>query len=223
VAPAVPTPPLATPPPGSVPQAVVPIAPPPGPIAPASAGLPSPSGWNSPIIADFQKLFEEFKKKQFTLLWRGSRDGFGVGDFHSRCDGHPNTLTVILDTNGNIFGGFTPVECESREWEGDGSNIYKGDQSLKSFLFTLKNPHNFPARRFALKAEKKDLAFDCDSDLGPHFCDIYVWDNCNANNGSRTSLFGNSYTNDTGLDGKTFFTGSHKFQVKEIEVFQISA
>jgi hypothetical protein len=31
------------------------------------------------------------------------------------------------------------------------------------------------------------------------------------------------YTNDTGLDEFTFFTGSQWFQVKEIEVFEISA
>jgi hypothetical protein len=47
------------------------------------------------------------------------------------------------------FGGFTPVE-----WENDCT--FKADASLKSFLFTLKNSHNVPARRFALKAEKKD-------------------------------------------------------------------
>jgi hypothetical protein len=33
---------------------------------------------------------------------------------------------------------------------------YKPDPSQKSFLFTLKNPHNVPRRRFASKAEKKD-------------------------------------------------------------------
>jgi hypothetical protein len=98
VAPAAPTPPLATSPPGSVAQAVVPSAPPPAPTSPASAGLPPPSGWNSAIVADFPKLFEDFKEKHFTVLWRGSRDGFGKDVFHSRCDGHPNTLTVILDT-----------------------------------------------------------------------------------------------------------------------------
>jgi hypothetical protein len=67
------------------------------------------AGWNSAIVPDFPKLFEDFKRRTFTLLWRGSRDGFGAADFHNRGDGHPNTLTVILDTDGNIFGGFTPV------------------------------------------------------------------------------------------------------------------
>jgi hypothetical protein len=132
---------------------------------------------------------------------------------------------VILDTNGNIFGGFTPVEWESREWNGkhgNETNLPKADPSLKSFLFTLNNPHNVPARRFALKAEKKELTIDSDSNCGPRFSDIAVVDNCNTNTTSFTSYFGNSYTNDTGLDGKTFLTGSTYFQVKEIEVFEIT-
>jgi hypothetical protein len=69
----------------------------PAPPSPASAVF-IPSEWNSAIVLDFSKLFEDFKRKQFTLLWRGSRDGFRVRDFHSRCDGHPDTLTAILDT-----------------------------------------------------------------------------------------------------------------------------
>jgi hypothetical protein len=135
-----------------------------------------------------------------------SRDGFGARDFHSRCDWHANTLTVILDTNGR---------------SGKEDNFYKADPSLKSFLFTLKNPHNFPARRFALKAEKKEVAIYCWSDCGPHFCHVCVKNNCNAHTGSRTSEFGVSYVNNTGLAGCPFFTDSRGFQVQEIEVFEI--
>jgi hypothetical protein len=202
---------------GSLPQAVVPITSAPVPTSPASAVF-IPAGWNSAIVPDFPTLFEDFKEKQFTLLWRGSRDGFGARVFHNRCDGHPNTLTVILDTDGNIFGGFTPVT-----WESHKKTPRKADPSLTSFLFTLKNPHNVPARRFALKAERKNEAIFCRSDLGPCFDDIAVYDNCNANTKNYTSCFGSLYTNDTGLGGapgdNSFFTGSQYFQVKEIEVF----
>jgi hypothetical protein len=69
----------------------------------------------------------------------------------------------------------------------------------------------------------KDRGTCCLPGFGPHFFDIGVSDNCNANTGSDTLSFGNIYTNDTGLDGKTVFTGSEHFQVKEIEVFEISA
>jgi hypothetical protein len=66
---------------------------------------------------------------------------------------------VILDTKGNIFGGFTPVEWESHTAVSisDISN-WKADDSLKSFVFTLKNPHNIPARRFVLKTESQRQA-----------------------------------------------------------------
>jgi hypothetical protein len=124
---------------------------------------------------------------------------------------------VILDTKGNIFGGFTPVEWESGKYH------WKADDSLKSFLFTLKNPHKISARKFALKAQRKRCAICCNSDWGPHFFgDIGVFDDCNANTGSWTSL-GDIYTNDTGLDGRIVFTGSYDFQVQDIEVFEIAA
>jgi hypothetical protein len=74
-----------------------------------------PAPFASLIIADFPALFTEFRGKRFMLLWRGSRDGFGRRHFHRRCDGHANTFLLILDTAGNIFGGFTPVEWQSRE------------------------------------------------------------------------------------------------------------
>jgi hypothetical protein len=172
--------------------------------------------FDSRIISDFPDIFAEFRRKQISLLWRGSRDGFKAREFHRRCDGHANTLTVILDREGNIFGGFTPVKWESVE-----GGKFKADDSLKSFVFTLKNPHNIPARRFALKAEKKEYTIYCHSERGPSFGnDIYVSDNCNANTGSATFL-GRAYTNDTGLRGQIVFTGSQYFQVREIEVFAI--
>jgi hypothetical protein len=174
--------------------------------------------WTSPldsrIVASFPPLFDEFRGKRSALLWRGSRDGFRARDFHGRCDRRANTLTLILDTRGNVFGGFTPLEWES-EWK------LKCDDSLKSFLFTLKNPHNIPARKFALMAEKKHLTICCESSLGPQFGGMWVSDNCNTNTDSCTCL-GNAYTNDTGLDRKTVFTGSFNFQVREIEVFEIA-
>jgi hypothetical protein len=184
---------------------------------PLPAAHPSPL-LDSVIVSDFPGIFAEFGGQPFSLLWRGSRDGFGANDFHSHCDGHVNTLTVILDTDGNIFGGFTPVEWESPE-----KSKYKADPSLKSFLFVLKNPDKVQARRFVLKAEKKETAIYCASNRGPSFNDIGVSSDCNTNDSSYTYCFGDTYTNDTGLDKNTFFTGSKRLKVKEIEIFEIIA
>jgi hypothetical protein len=139
-------------------------------------------------------------------------DGFRAFEFHLRCDDHANTLTVILDTNGNIFGGFTPVK-----WESGGSH-YKADNSQKSFLFTLKNPHNIPARRFVLKSEEKHKAIWYASTVGPYFgsgSDIGVNDNCNSR--YNVTTFGVSYINDTGLEGMIVLAGLQLFKVQELQ------
>jgi hypothetical protein len=79
-------------------------------------------------------------------------------------------------------------------------------------------------QRFALKAEKKHTAIHCPPRRGPSFgggADIAVCNDCGANADSYT-IFGYGYTNDTGISGQTFFTGSTNFKVKEVEVFVIT-
>jgi hypothetical protein len=160
----------------------------------------STSKSESEIFCHFPEIFSEFQGKRFSLLWRGSRDGFGSKEFHGRCDGHGNTLTVIFDTKGNIFGGFTPLKWNSRTPVAfpDSSNS-EVDDNLKSFLFTLKNPHNIPAKRFTLKAEMKYRAIICNYEWAPRFYSIWISDNCNANTDSRGYFFGSgdAYINDT--------------------------
>jgi hypothetical protein len=108
-------------------------------------------------------------------------------------------------------------------WEFDGLNLFKAGDSLRSFLFTLKNPHNMPAKRFVLMEREKQKAISCDSESGPLFGnDIHISEDCNANTSSIAAL-GHYYTNDTGLDWRIVLTGSLNFRVKEIEVFEITA
>jgi hypothetical protein len=94
---------------------------------------------------------------RFVLLWRASCNGFGALDFHWRSDGYANTLTLILDKKKNIFGGLTPLQWQSRHAK------WKCDDGLKSFLFKLKNLYKSAARKFALKADAKQFAIQCDS------------------------------------------------------------
>jgi hypothetical protein len=68
------------------------------------------------IVREFPPFFDEFRAKRFNSLLQGSRDRFTAGQFHRCCDGHANTLTLIADTDGNVFGGFTPVEWESNDY-----------------------------------------------------------------------------------------------------------
>jgi hypothetical protein len=70
--------------------------------------------FQSQILTNQRQSFEliqlcEFTiNDKFTMLYRGTRDGFGSNDFHSKCDGHANTLR-ILKVKYNVFGGFTSV------------------------------------------------------------------------------------------------------------------
>jgi hypothetical protein len=171
---------------------------------------------DSRIISDFPSSFESFRGKEFRLLYRGSRDGFGCRDFHRLCDNRAGTVTVIQSDGGFVFGGYTPVA-----WRSSGSWI--NDNSMKSFLFTMKNPHGLSPRVFGLKANGLNGAVQCSSTWGPVFgaCEIYVRDQCNSANQNSTSL-GKRYINDTGLTGDAIFTGRSSFTVQEIEVFELT-
>jgi hypothetical protein len=123
------------------------------------------AGFASLIAADFPALFAEFRGKRFALLWHCSRDGFRRARFSRplrRSRAHSGTDP---GHGGEHFRGFTPVEWESQP---DSGVCWKADPSLKSFLLMLKNAHNFPARKFALKPEKKVFAeaIICDYAMG---------------------------------------------------------
>jgi hypothetical protein len=154
-------------------------------------------------------------KPSFPLLWRGSVDGFGARDFHSRCDGKWPTLTVIRDTGGNVFGGFTDIA-----WASPKSREFRGSPISRSFFFTVKNPHNLAGRIFSLKKGKDESVIRVSSRLGPSFGDddLVICDGCDVN-ACHCDGFGSTYTNDSGLNGQLLFTGAKKFKVSEIEVF----
>jgi hypothetical protein len=169
----------------------------------------------STILSTKPTIFDEFEGNQLRLLSRGSRDGFGASDFHNKCDNKSNTVTIILTTKGFIFGGFS-----SLSW--DSSNQWKVDSERKSFVFSVRNPHNIADRKFSLTNPTYTIC--CSSSTRPTFGSgyvIYVADGCNNNTNNYTNL-GGSNANDTGIAGNQFFTGESNFTVKEIEVFQVS-
>jgi hypothetical protein len=101
---------------------------------------------------------------------------------------------------------------------------YKGDNSLRSFLFTLRNTGGVPPRKFVLKEGEKHRAIWFDSGWGPTFGEgcISVPDNCNTNTISNTYRFGSTYDSMSGEIESDFLTGTGRFTVTEIEVFEIA-
>ncbi len=60
------------------------------------------------------KLCEFSPNDKWTLLYRGTRDGFGGRDLHSKCDNHSNTLTILKAKGSSyIFGGFASINWNS--------------------------------------------------------------------------------------------------------------
>jgi hypothetical protein len=178
--------------------------------------------FESKIVRVFPEIFDEFRTCRFELLWRGTRDGFNGEEFHRRCDGHKNTLTLIMAKDGNIFGGFTPTSWESRVWNKQGGandNCRKADESLKSFLFTLKNTRGISPRRFPL--EDPTHAIRCNSCTGPAFGVELLFVHDGILRRVKVNGWDPAYKNDTGIDMSDFFPRPEDYTPEEIEVFEL--
>jgi len=155
--------------------------------------------------------FDSTPAKKFTLLWRGTRDGFETSTFHAKCDGKPNTLTFVKTTTGWIFGGYTSIP-----WLSSGG--WKPDN--KAFLFSLKNPRNQPLKLNVIV--DKDDAIYHGSNCGPSFGgnpDLCISNLSNTNSESLNNC-PYSYTNN--LISRPYYLGdSYNFQTVEVEVFQV--
>jgi hypothetical protein len=163
------------------------------------------------------EILQEMQGKAFRLLWRASRDGFNARQFHIRCNGHANTLTLVKDVGENIFGGFTPIEWKDGPKKSPGRS-YGIEGANFSFLFTLKNPSGLAPMKFSCRLWANMFR----EDMGPSFGDdIGIADNSDGNMESCTDL-GHDYANYTGRDGKTVFTGAYHFRSREIEVFELT-
>jgi len=160
------------------------------------------------------ELCEILLEKMWKLQYRATRDGFIGQNFHSKCDGIANTLTIIKSEHGNIFGGFT-----EKAWKSSSTGGCVADPN--AFVFSLVNKENKPFKAVCTNSKE---AICCYSYFGPTFgeSDIVIASGSNSNQRSF-SYFGHSYKHTDYQYGtekaKTILAGSHKFQTLEIEVF----
>jgi hypothetical protein len=173
---------------------------------------------DEPQLLKLIELCEFSPNDKWTLLYRGCRDGFGAVNFHSRCDGHSNTLTILKAKGSSyIFGGFTTVSWKS-------SNKHKSDPD--AFLFSLTNKDNKPVKMNIYPNAFYHNAFYCHSENGPSFgggCDINIANNANTTTDSYSHLGAFYQHPQYGLgtnEAFTFLAGSFEFQLHEIEVYQ---
>jgi hypothetical protein len=62
---------------------------------------------NDPKEKAYLHMLLNNKKLVMTLIYRGSRDGWGYKDFHSRSDGKSPTISLFKVKNGPCIGGYT--------------------------------------------------------------------------------------------------------------------
>ena len=172
---------------------------------------------NSSIVRDrateFQLLFFcNFKQQKWSLLYRASEHGFAARDFHERCDGKCNTLTLVKSANHCIFGGYTGAKWSS-------NNGFVTD--LHAFVFSLKTAAS-NQKSFLARCAESERAIYCKENMGPSFGvnDISISDMYNKNKSRLAEL--NCYQRDEDFDEDdediTLSDFDH-FKTNDIEVY----
>ena len=171
----------------------------------------------SQLQADLMKLCDfSLNSCKWSLLYRGTRDGFGAKGFHSKCDGHTNTLTV-LKVGEFVFGGFTMVSWDSSP------NQWKADTN--AFLFSLVNKDNLPCV-MKIDSTQCQFAIRCHARYGPTFGighDLRIVNNSNGGHNNDSNL-GHTYKHPQygcgSKEAQAFLAGSCNFKLSEIEIYR---
>ena len=162
---------------------------------------------------DDKKLLKEWSNennnKSIKLLYKASRDGDGYQDFYNKCENKGPTITIVLTTLGNKFGGYTSISWKKPTLP----KVYYADKN--SFLFSLNKK-----KKYFLKIEGTIHAICMWKDKGPSFGfgnDMNINNNCLHNYGSYNDCPYTYETEKCELNGGEFY-----FMVKDYEVYSIS-
>ena len=153
-----------------------------------------------------QRIQSNLNKNIFyNNLFFSKIDGDKASTFHQKCDKAKHTLTLIMDNDGNRFGGFT-----MRSWTG--TNIQKKDE--KAFIFSVDKNKIYPVL-------PDEVAIGCYPNFGPIFfgCQIRVYDNFFKKGGS-TYLKGLNFATDEDYE---LTNGKQMYGIKELEVYEVNS
>ena len=143
-----------------------------------------------------------------SLLYRGSRDGFGSSAFHSRCDGKSNTVTIILNDQNHVFGGYTSVAWYS------GPGSYSTDSS--AYLFSLRRGKSTNSEKYLIGTTAHAIAA-CSNEAARFGNDIIICSDANINKCSTN----NKHYYQTPNAGYLSGASDSNWLVTEIEVYQL--
>ena len=153
------------------------------------------------VTQKIQTLFN--KNINYENLFFSKLDGDKAIIFHQKCDKAKCSLVLVMDDDGNRFGGFT-----MRSW--NGKNIQKKDE--KAFVFSVDKNKIYPVL-------PDEVAIGCYPNFGPIFfgCQIRVYDNFFSKGGS-TYLRGLNYATEEDYE---LTNGKQTFGIRELEVYEV--
>ena len=151
------------------------------------------------------KISEKYPGSTYGLLYKGSRDGDGANDFHSKCDEAEKTLVIVEDNYGNRFGGFTTQDC-------GGQYLQKKDD--EAFIFSID-------KKKVYDVIPNQNAIGCYPNFGPVFfgCQIRIYDNFLTKGGTTYKKGLNYYT----TEDFELTNGNQNFGVRDIEVYEVES
>lgn len=82
-------------------------------------------------------LLESAGYTEYTLVYRGTRDGFGKSDWHNLVDDTGATVTVIKTVTGKVFGFFTDISWSPSSFSGRNNGnswLFMFDDSLDQIV-----------------------------------------------------------------------------------------
>ena len=133
-------------------------------------------------------------------MYRASRDGFSVSDFHSKCNGIENTFTVVKSESGDVFGRYT-----DKTWNTD--TFFENVTDPDAFIFSLTNDEDKLFKFICYDGGQN--ASHCEPLFGSYSSSIYSADNSNNKSQSNAEKEKNW----------KILAGSYNFKTAEIEVY----
>ena len=156
-----------------------------------------------------KNLFKNWINKgniKISMIYKATVDSDFANAFHTKCDNHSPTITLVKTDQGLRFGGYT-----TKTWNCDID--CKDDND--AFLFSLDRKKKYNVKKGT------ECAIYCNSEYGPTFgegFDLCLCDNYMGVNGSY-SYFPVSYGKGSSaneLTGKNF-----NFRIADVEVYQV--
>ena len=169
----------------------------------------------------FSKMKEENPYNRvikYSLVYRATRDGDSSKIFHSKCDFIGPNLTLIKTKKDFIFGGFT-----YKGWKHLFKDIKKDEPEYgteikdeKAFVFSINE------KKIYKNGKPDEPAIYCNNNFGPVFKNncFKIYDEFLKNGGICGKIEESNFM--TQEKEYEINGGEEKFDIKEMEVFQIS-